>query len=229
MSFKMKKQNQKTQYADLQAFYKEHGFPKKLTDKKNAWNSKKEAAMKAAKQQFIIDKNVNKALVPEMIWVKKTKPTFDVNSSPFVPSTLENKIRTEFTDLEQFYMSMTKTILPAVHEYNNTIGCRNMVGYAVFPFVQQLVNEKAQKVTEMIITYCNMFDLRAILTDHKLLVIRVAQANEYLTTRQQVNYFTEKTDKLVDDDNTSVQSMATQASDFNQMEEVAKDHGFTEE
>jgi len=65
---------------------------------------------------------------------------------------------------------------------------KEAVGDTLYPFVQQLANMKAPRVMGMILQYCTIEDIRLILKDHRLLVIRVGQALEeiekFLTVKQ---------------------------------------------
>jgi len=60
---------------------------------------------------------------------------------------------------------------------------KEAVGNAIYPFVQQLVNDRAPKITGMLIEFCPIDDIRLILKSYRLLVIRVAQANEEIERR----------------------------------------------
>ena len=93
-------------------------------------------------------------------------------------------IISQHTELEKFYLDRTSLVLDAVVVENT--GYKQVVGNTIFPFVQQLVNDQAGIVTAMLLQFCTIEDLRAILQDHKLLVVRVAQANTCKQQREQV-------------------------------------------
>lgn len=124
----------------------------------------------------------------------------------------------QLTELEQHYVKATSAIMCAVVTENPAY--KELVGNTIYPYVFQLVNVQTPTITGMILEFCAVEDLRAILNDHRHLVVRVAQALELKAKRERAAAeATEAKEHEADvqeiDDNISE---ATQASDIGQKE-----------
>ena len=94
--------------------------------------------------------------------------------------TITKKIEAEtvqLTELEKSYVERSSQIIDAVVQENPQVA--QLVGNTIYPFVQQLVNDKAARIVSHILRYCSIEDARKILMDYRHLVVRVGQAIEF--------------------------------------------------
>ena len=122
----------------------------------------------------------------------------------------------QVTALEHQYEVANRHIMVAVVAENPKH--KELVGNMIFPYVFQLVNIQAPSIIAMILEYCPVEDLRAILMDYRHLVCRVAQALDSEVKREEAGKEAQKHETNAADIDDNI-SEATQASDISQKED----------
>ena len=113
--------------------------------------------------------------MPKAVWVKKEKkeeekPAFNVHVQEFVPQTV--------VDLHSTYVQAASAQLPWVVPAN--ANWKQVAGDAIYNWVFMIHGQKSGLIVSTILDHCHILEVRMMLQDFNLLILRSNQAKEHL-------------------------------------------------